>query len=248
MDAGTAGDVLALHGGTPAVSLEGHDTWERIPAEAVKRRIGELLDQGIITLSGGGGVIGEFEAAFRELAGTEHALCMNSGTASLHSAYFAADVRPGTEVLVPSYTWHATVTPVLHCSATPVFCDIEPDTLVIDPEDVERKVTERSRAICVVHAWGNVVDMDAIMAIAEKHGLVVIEDASHAHGAAYKGRPVGGDWPHRLFQPAGTESRDRRRGGRGRDQRSRVAGPHVAPWPFWPDYQRRRMPHLRPSR
>lgn len=184
--------TLALYGGAPAVTADGHDRWELIPVEVAKQRIGELLDQGIITIANGGGVIGAFEAAFRELVGTKYALCMNSGTATLHSAYFAAGVGPGTEVLLPSYTWHATVTPVLHCSAAPVFCDIEPDTLVIDPADVERNVTNRTRAICVVHTWGNVVDMDPIMAIAEKHNLVVIEDASHAHGATYKGRPVGG--------------------------------------------------------
>ncbi len=183
---------LALFGGPPAVTADGQDRWERIPTEAVKRRIGELLDEGTISIADGGGVIHEFENAFREMAGTKFALCMNSGTATLHSAYVAAGVKPGAEVLLPSYTWHATVTPVLHCSATPVFCDIEPDTLVLDPADVERKVTRRTRAICVVHTWGNVVDMDPIMAVAEKHGLMVIEDASHAHGARYKGRPVGG--------------------------------------------------------
>ncbi|HQK75444.1 MAG TPA: aminotransferase class I/II-fold pyridoxal phosphate-dependent enzyme, partial [Candidatus Hydrogenedentes bacterium] len=183
---------LALFGGPPAVTADGQDRWERIPVEAVKRRIGELLDEGTISIANGGGVIREFENEFREMAGTKFALCMNSGTATLHSAYVAAGVKPGAEVLLPSYTWHATVTPVLHCSATPVFCDIEPDTLVIDPADVERKVTRRTRAICVVHTWGNVVDMDPIMAVAEKHGLMVIEDASHAHGARYKGRPVGG--------------------------------------------------------
>ena len=112
-------------------------------------------------------------------------------THPLHSAYFAAGVGPGAEVIVPSYTWHASITPVLHCAATPVFADIEVDTLVIDPRDVERKITERTKAICVVHTWGNVVDMDAIMALAAAHGLTVIEDASHAHGATYHGRAVG---------------------------------------------------------
>ncbi|HQE81916.1 MAG TPA: DegT/DnrJ/EryC1/StrS family aminotransferase [Candidatus Hydrogenedentes bacterium] len=192
MDTEKTKSELALYGGPLAVTLAGHDRWQRIPVEAAKRRIGELLDEEIITIANGGGVIGEFERAFREMIGTKFALCMNSGTATLHSAYVAAGVKPGTEVLLPSYTWHATVTPVLHCSAMPVFCDIEPDTLVIDPADVERKVTRRTRAICVVHTWGNVVDMDPIMAIAETHGLTVIEDASHAHGASYKGRPVGG--------------------------------------------------------
>lgn len=182
---------LAIHGGSPAVTRPGGDRWPFVPPTA-KERINALLDAGIITIADGSGIVAEFETAFRRLVGTKHALAMNNGTATLHSAYFACGVGPGTEVLVPSYTWHASITPILHCAATPVFCDIEPDTLVVDPEDVARKVTERTRAICVVHTWGNVVDMDRIMAIAEKHSLAVIEDASHAHGATYKGRPVGG--------------------------------------------------------
>lgn len=185
-------EKLAIHGGPKAVTASSADRWPAIPVEAVKQRIGELLDQGVITIANGSGIIAEFEKAFRENVGTRYALAMNSGTATLHSAYSALGVGPGTEVIVPSYTWHATITPVLHCAATPVFCDIEPDTLVADPADIERRITERTRAICVVHTWGNVVDMDPIMSLAEKHHLAVIEDASHAHGATYKGRPVGG--------------------------------------------------------
>lgn len=182
---------LALRGGPKAIQHPGHDRWSFVPVEAAKRRIGELLDSGIITVADGSGVIAEFESAFRDLVGTRYVLAMNSGTAALHSAYFAVGVGPGTEVIVPSYTWHATITPILHCAATPVFCDIEPETLVADPRDIARKVTERTRAICVVHTWGNVVDMDPVLEIARKHHLSVIEDASHAHGAKYHGRPVG---------------------------------------------------------
>ncbi|MCC6489459.1 MAG: DegT/DnrJ/EryC1/StrS family aminotransferase [Candidatus Hydrogenedentes bacterium] len=186
----TQATPLAIHGGPKAVTLPDGERWPFVP-EAAKKRINALLDAGIITIADGSGIVAEFEAAFKRLVGTKYALTMNSGTATLHSAYFAAGVGPGTEVLVPSYTWHASITPVLHCAATPVFCDIEPDTLVIAPADVARKVSSRTRAICVVHTWGNVVDMDPIMAIAKEHGLIVIEDASHAHGATYKGRPVG---------------------------------------------------------
>lgn len=190
MDA-TTETQLALNGGPQAVTMPYKDGWQVVPAEEAKAAIGAMLDEGIVTLSSAGGVIGEFEAAFREMVGTRHALCVTNGTSALHSAYFAAGVGPGTEVIVPSYTWHASVTPILHCSGTPVFCDIDPDTLCADPEDIRGKVTERTRAICVVHIWGNIVDMDPVMEIAEEHGLIVIEDASHAHGATYKGRPVG---------------------------------------------------------
>jgi perosamine synthetase len=184
-------EKLALHGGPKAVTLDGTDRWPVVDVEDAMRRIRSLVENGIITLADGSGVIGEFEAAYRERVGTKHALTMNSGTATLHSAYFAVGAGPGTEVIVPSYTWHATITPILHCAATPVFCDIEADTLVADPADIERKISPRTKAICVVHTWGNVVDMDPIMAMARKHGIAVVEDASHAHGALYKGRPVG---------------------------------------------------------
>jgi len=184
--------TLAIHGGPKAVHCDGADRWPLFLKDDVSRRIGALLDAGTITIADGGGIVAEFEAAFRDLAGTRFALTMNSGTATLHSAYFAAGVGPGTEVIVPSYTWHASVTPVLHCSATPVFADIDADTLTIDPADIERKITDRTRAVCVVHTWGNVADMDRILAIARARGIAVIEDASHAHGATYKGRPVGG--------------------------------------------------------
>lgn len=184
--------ALAILGGPKAVTRPRVDRWPAVPIEEAKRRIGALLDEGIITIADGSGIIGEFETAFRGRVGTRYALAMNSGTATLHSAYFACGAGPGAEVIVPSYTWHASITPILHCSATPVFCDIEADTLVADPEDIARKVTPRTRAICVVHTWGNVVDMDPVMEIAARHGLRVIEDASHAHGATYKGRPVGG--------------------------------------------------------
>lgn len=183
---------LAINGGPRSVELPCEDRWQGVPVEEAKAAIGRLLDSGTITIANGTGIIEEFENAFKEMVGRRYALAMCNGTATLHSAYFAAGVGPGKEVLVPSYTWHASVTPVLQCAATPVFCDIDPDTLTIDPDDIERKITERTHAICVVHTWGNVADMDRIMGIADEHKLKVIEDASHAHGAKYKGRPVGG--------------------------------------------------------
>lgn len=185
-------DTLALHGGPRAVTASSHDRWSHVPVEEAAQRIRALLEQGVLSIADGSGIVADFEDDFRAMTQTRFALTMNSGTATLHSAYFAAGVGPGTEVIVPSYTWHASITPILHCAATPVFCDIEADTLVADPADIARKITPKTRAICVVHTWGNVVDMDPIMDLAKQHGLYVIEDASHAHGALYKGRPVGG--------------------------------------------------------
>ena len=94
-------------------------------------------------------------------------------------------------MIVPSYTFFASAAPILQCGGTPVFCDVDERTLTADPDDVERRITARTRAICVVHLWGNPAPMDRFAALARRHGLALIEDCSHAHGATYQGRPVG---------------------------------------------------------
>lgn len=149
------------------------------------------IARGKTTIGDGSKIIKKFENAFKKMVGSEYALAMNNGTATLHSAYFAVGVGPGDEVLVPSYTWHASATPVLQCGATPVFCDVDPRTLTIDPVDIEKKITPRTKAICVVHVWGNPAEMEKIMEIADRHQISVVEDCSHAHGAVYKGKAVG---------------------------------------------------------
>ncbi len=181
---------LALLGGPPAVTTPPRERWVQVN-DAVKAAVNVLLDQGVISVGGPTGIIGEFEAAFAAMAGSRHALAMNSGTATLHCAYFAVGIGPGDEVLLPAYTWHASATPIIHCAATPVFCDICPETLTIDPDDVERRITERTKALCVVHVFGNVCDMDRLCDIAQRNDLALIEDASHAHGALWQGKPVG---------------------------------------------------------
>jgi dTDP-4-amino-4,6-dideoxygalactose transaminase len=186
---------LAIQGGPPTLRSQR-------PLKLVKLRRGitrslDLLHMLPLTLRGettvkdASGIVARFERRMCELTGTRHALAMNSGTATLHSAYFAVGVGPGSEVIVPAYTWHASATPILQCSAVPVFCEIDPRTLTLDPDDVERRITPRTRAICAVHIWGNPAPMDRIRAIADRHGLAVIEDCSHAHGASYQGRAVG---------------------------------------------------------
>lgn len=154
------------------------------------RMIPQLL-AGHTTIRDGSGIIKKFEEEFCRLTGSGFALAMTNGTATLHSAYFAVGVGPGTEVIVPSFTWHASATPILQCGATPVFCDVDPETMTADPDDIERRITQRTKAICVVHLWGNPAEMDRIVEIAERRNIKVIEDCSHAHGAVYKGRAVG---------------------------------------------------------
>jgi len=185
----TVSEKLAIHGGSQTVTVDKIDRWQRIGDEEI-RIVTEMLRRGEISTAGTG-VMAEFERDFAEYHGVRYALSQNCGTSCLHAAYFAVGVGPGDEVIAPSYTWGNMVTPILHTQGIPVFCEIDPHTLLIDPEDIRRRITPRTKAICVVHIWGNVVDMDAVMSVARDHGLAVIEDCSHAHGAEYKGRKVG---------------------------------------------------------
>lgn len=186
---------LAIRGGSKTVRgmFPGPLTRVKTAAVLTSDVIGMIprIARGKTTIGDGSRIIKKFEDAFRKLTGSEYALAMNNGTATLHSAYVAVGVGPGSEVIVPAYTWHATATPVLQCCATPVFCDIDPRTLTADPDDIERKITERTKAIAVVHVWGNPAEMDRIMDVADRHGIPVVEDCSHAHGAVYKGKAVG---------------------------------------------------------
>ena len=183
-------DHLAIYGGAPALRTPYRERWRQIRlADAL--RILDYARRDISTLAKGDGPIAEFEQQFARVTDTKHALTMNSGTAALHSAYFAVGVKPGTEVIVPAYTFFATVAPILQCGGTPVFCDIDARTLLADADDVERRITARTRAICVVHLWGNPAPLDRFVDIARRHGIALVEDCSHAHGARYRGQPVG---------------------------------------------------------
>jgi dTDP-4-amino-4,6-dideoxygalactose transaminase len=181
---------LALHGGRPAVTVAHRDRWERI-GQAEIDSVVALLRRGAGSLSSLYEEIDLFEAEFREFTGAGFALAQCNGTSTIHAALFAAGVRPGDEVIVPSYTWHASITPILHCGGTIVFCEIDPRTHTADPADVARRITPRTRAIVVTHVYGNVAKMDDLVALSRQHGVRLIEDCSHAHGATYDGKPVG---------------------------------------------------------
>jgi dTDP-4-amino-4,6-dideoxygalactose transaminase len=138
-----------------------------------------------------GSEVAAFERDFAKFHNCEHGIAVVNGTVSLQIAMMAAGIRAGDEVIVPPYTFLATATAVVTSNATPVFADIELDTLNISPKAIEAAITKRTKAIIPVHFGGLPADMDAIMAIAKRHNLIVIEDAAHAHGAEYKGRRVG---------------------------------------------------------
>jgi dTDP-4-amino-4,6-dideoxygalactose transaminase len=145
-----------------------------------------------------------FENEFAEYCGTTDCIAVNSGTSALHLALLAAGVGPGDEVITVPFTFVASVATILYTGAKPVLVDIEPRTFNMNPAAIQAAVSPRTKAIMPVHLYGHPADMDFIMDVAREHGLIVIEDAAQAHGARYKGRPVGtiGDIACFSFYPA----------------------------------------------
>jgi len=133
----------------------------------------------------------DFVRAFAEYHGSSHGVFMVNGTVTLQCALGACGIGPGDEVIVAPLTWCATALAVRHVGATPVFVDILPDTYCIDPDKIEAAITERTKAVIPVSAYGSMADMDRIMAIAKRHGLRVIEDCAHMHGGVWGGKGVG---------------------------------------------------------
>ena len=127
--------------------------------------------------------IAEFEKCVADYVGAKYAVAVSNGTAALHIACLAAGIGPGDEVITTPITFAASANCVLYCGGTPVFADINPDTYNIDPEDIRKKITDKTKAIFVVHYGGQMCDMDPIMEIAKKHNLIVLEDCAHAPGA-----------------------------------------------------------------
>lgn len=181
--------ALAIHGGPPAVQQEAEDLFRwPIITEEDEAAVLDVLRAGTMS---GTDVTREFEREFAAWHGVEYALGHNTGTGALLAAMWACGVGRGMEVIAPSLTYWASAVPCLSLGATPVFADVQRDTLCIDPADIEHRITERTRAIVAVHYCGHPADMDPVMEIAARHGLQVIEDVSHAHGGRYKGRLVG---------------------------------------------------------
>jgi dTDP-4-amino-4,6-dideoxygalactose transaminase len=140
---------------------------------------------------GTGPKVARFEEAFAAYKGAPYVAAVNSCTAALHLALLAAGVGPGDEVITSALTFAATVNVIIHVGATPVLADIDPQSMNIDPVDVEARISKRTRAIIPVHFAGRPADMDALMAVADRHSLLVIEDCAHAVEATYRGRPTG---------------------------------------------------------
>jgi dTDP-4-amino-4,6-dideoxygalactose transaminase len=157
--------------------------------EREKAALIEVLESGV--WGGFSPKISEFERAFAAYHGAAHGVAASNGTVTLEAALFAAGIQAGDEVIVPAISFVATATAVLRVGAVPVFVDIDPGTYNIVPAQIEEAISDRTRAIMPVHFAGQLADMDAVQSIAARHGLIVIEDAAHAHGSSWRGRRAG---------------------------------------------------------
>jgi dTDP-4-amino-4,6-dideoxygalactose transaminase len=166
----------------------------------IQQAVARVFDSGQFVL---GDEVAAFESEFSRYLGADHGIAVNTGTSALHLALLAAGVGPGDEVITVPFTFVATVAAIGYTGASPVFVDIDPRSFTMDVTQIEAAITPRTKAILPVHLYGQPADMDPILAIARRHGLVVIEDACQAHGADYKGRRVGslGDFACFSFYP-----------------------------------------------
>ncbi|RDD52816.1 MAG: DegT/DnrJ/EryC1/StrS family aminotransferase, partial [Candidatus Korarchaeota archaeon NZ13-K] len=149
----------------------------------------EVLKSGMLAQ---GELVERFERAFASYIGSKYAVAVSNGTAALHVALIAMGVGPGDEVIVPSYSFFATASAVILSGARPVFADVDPRTGTIDPDEVRRKISGRTKAVIPVHIHGHPADLDAIREAGGGREVLVLEDCAQAHGALYKGRRVGG--------------------------------------------------------
>ncbi len=179
-------ETLAINGGTPAVPAPDTDAW-RWP------RYGEAEEQAVLELvrKPGYDPIDELEAEWCDYMDVPHAKAHCNGTSALASMFFALDLPPGSEIMVPSYTFFATIVPMRLFGLVPVFVDINPRTLNFDLDDAKRRLTPNTKAVLPVHWIGLPCDMDAICDWAEEKGLIVLEDAAHAHGATLQDKYMG---------------------------------------------------------
>ncbi len=177
------------------------------PEEAAA--VAEVIASGMLVQ---GRKVAELEERWAQYVGVKHAIAVSNGTVALMCIYAGLGLEPGDEVITVSHTFNATVSSILFTGATPVFVDIEPDTYLIDAARIEAAITPRTRVISPVHLFGLVADMDMITAIADRYGLIVVEDACQAHGATFRGRRAG-SFGHGAFSLYGTKNMTTGEGG-----------------------------------
>nr|MDO8113379.1 DegT/DnrJ/EryC1/StrS family aminotransferase [Candidatus Sigynarchaeota archaeon] len=196
-------DKLAIDGGPRSVTLD-QDRLLKWPVLGKEEEdaVLDLMRKGDISSSS---VVDDFAKEFAAFAGTKYALPQVNGTACLLSAFFSIGIKPGDEVIVPTNTYWASAMPAAFLGAKIVFCESEKTSLGIDPSDIAKKITKKTKAIVPVHLYGYPCDMDPIMEIANKHSITVIEDASHAHGTEYRGKKIGTFGACAVFSLQGTK-------------------------------------------
>ena len=177
------------------------------PEEAAA--VADVIASGMIVQ---GARVAELEQKWAEFCGVKHAVALSNGTVALMCIYAGLGLGPGDEVVTVGHTFNATVSAILYTGATPVFVDIEPDTYLVDAAKIEAAITPRTRAICPVHLFGLVADMDMISALADRYGLAVVEDACQAHGATFRGLRAG-SWGHAAFSLYATKNMTTGEGG-----------------------------------
>ena len=179
-------DKLALLGGKP-ISERLIPISKPVFSEKTITDVAEVLTSGYVRQ---GPKTKEFEEKFKNKVGAKYAYAVNSGTAALHTAYLSI-LKPGDEVIVPAFTFFATASTIIYSQGKPVFSDVDPETFLIDPEDVKEKITGKTRAIVPVHLFGDAADMDALKDLAEDYKLLIVSDSAQSHGTEYGGRDIG---------------------------------------------------------
>ena len=183
--------MLALHGGSPYRDTESRPFPARTPFgdEEIRLVTKALRSQNLFRW--GGELTPLFESRFAETYGAQHAVGSTSGTAALHVAIGAVNPEPGDEIITSAITDLGTIIPILYQNAVPVFADMDPETLTVDPEDVERLITPRTRAIIAIHLFGNACRMETLAEISSRKGIPLIEDCCQAHLTGYRGKLLG---------------------------------------------------------
>jgi len=203
-------ETLAIHGGTPVRNAP-FPSWPIFGDEEERRLLAALRSGKWGKIDGS--EVREFEKRFAEYHGAKHGVGVVNGTTGLRLALLATGIEAGDEVIVPPFTFLATASTVIEVNATPVFADLQLDTFNVDPAAIEAAITPRTRVIVPVHLGGLPCDMDAILDVARRHDLMVLEDCAHAHGAAYKGRRVGSFGHMAMFSFQGSKNLNGGEGG-----------------------------------
>lgn len=183
---------LAIHGGKATVTIaKPHFAWGKPNSEQIKALKKYIEDGGEMSIYGDSGIYQKLEEKVKKIYDVKYAILTNSGTSALNSAFFGVGIGRNDEVIVPVYTFLATVTPLLRLGAIPVFTDADPETGNIDAREIEKSITKKTKAVVVTHMWGLPCNMEQITKICKKHKLILVEDCAHAHLTRYSGKLLG---------------------------------------------------------